>query len=40
LKGATDFSLLHSIQISSGDYPARYLISTRTSFPEGKVAKV
>jgi hypothetical protein len=36
LAGARDFSLLHSIQTSSGDHPASYPVGIRGSFPRDK----
>jgi hypothetical protein len=34
--GARDFSVIHSIQTSSGAHPASYPMGTGGSFPEGK----
>jgi hypothetical protein len=36
--GAGNFSLHHHVQNGSGAHPASYLMSTRGSFPVGKVA--
>jgi hypothetical protein len=36
LTGASDFSILYSIQIGSGANPASYKVNTGKSFPELK----
>jgi hypothetical protein len=38
LVGARNFSVHHHVQNSSGAHPASYLMGTRVSSPEGKVA--
>jgi hypothetical protein len=40
LAGAGSFSLHHHVQKGSGAHPASYSMSTRGSFPGGKVAGV
>jgi hypothetical protein len=40
LAGASDFSLLHSVQTGSGAYPTSYAIDTMVSLPGSKVARI
>jgi len=40
LVGSRDFSVLQSVEISSGAHPPSYLMETRDSFPESKAVIV